>query len=145
MLGAPGKIVSLRLSPAQHAALARGERPRPERRGKRTEALLAAQLAQADVGFEREYRFALDRRYRFDFRITDVEDLAVEIDGGCHTVRARFASDLDKHALAMLYGFRVLRVSPEQVRNGKALALIERLIATIRYKTAATLRLTSTP
>lgn len=135
----------MRLTETQFAALARGERPRPERRGKRTEDSLAAQLQHAGIAFEREYRFALDRRYRFDFRITEVEDLAVEIDGGCHTVRARFASDLDKHALALLYGFRVLRVSPEQVRSGEALALIERLLATIRYKTAATLRLTSTP
>lgn len=126
----------MRLTETQYAALKRGERPKRERRGKRTEDMLAAQLQAAGIGHQREYRFALGRRYRFDFRIhiTEVEELAVEIDGGVHGLKRQFRSDLDKHALALLYGFRVLRVSPEQVRNGKALALIERLLATIRYR-----------
>lgn len=114
--------MSLRLSPSQHAALTRGERPRPERRGKRTEDALAAQLQAAGIGFEREYRFAVTRRYRFDFRVGI--DLAVEIEGGVHGLKRQFRSDLSKHALALLHGWRVLRVSPEQVRTGEALKLI---------------------
>lgn len=120
----------LRLSPTQFAALQRGERPKRERRGKRTEDMLAAQLAAAGIAFEREYRFDLDRRFRFDFRIG--VDFAVEIEGGVHGLKRQFRSDLGKHALALLHGWRVLRVSPEQVRTGEALALIERLLGRLK-------------
>jgi len=120
----------LRLSPTQFAALQRGERPKRERRGKRTEDMLAAQLAGAGIGFAREARFVLDRRYRFDFVVGP--DLAVEIEGGVHGLKHQFRSDLGKHALALLHGWRVLRVSPEQVRSGYALFLIKRLVGTLQ-------------
>jgi len=115
----------LRLSPTQFAALQRGERPRRERRGARTEELLASQLRAAGIGFSREHRFVPNRRFRFDFRIA--VDLAVEIEGGVHGLKRQFRSDLDKHHLALLHGWRVLRVSPEQVRSGEALRLIRLL------------------
>lgn len=116
----------MRLTESQFAALKRGERPKREPRGRRWEDMLAAQLDEAGIAFEREYRFVLDRRFRFDFRIG--LDLAVEIEGGVHGLKRQFRSDLDKHALALLYGWRVLRVSPEQVRSGAALGLVERLL-----------------
>jgi very-short-patch-repair endonuclease len=84
--------------------------------------MLAAQLAAAGIGFEREFHFVPTRRYRFDFRIG--VDLAVEIEGGVHGLKRQFRSDLSKHSLALLHGWRVLRVSPEQVRTGEAVKLI---------------------
>lgn len=125
----------LRLSASQHAAVVSGAKIAKEPRGRRWEDMLAAQLDQAGIDYDREFRFDATRRFRFDFLIG--EDLAVEIDGGVHRIKARFAGDLDKHQLAMVFGFRVLRVSPAQVRSGRALNLIN-LLATSRYTDPAT-------
>lgn len=128
----------MRLSPDQHRALVSGASIAREPHGRRWEVMLAAQLEGAGIAFEREYRFVPARRFRFDFRIGT--DLAVEIDGAVHRIRARFASDIDKQQLALLHGWRVLRVSPMQVRSGAALRLI--LLLQPSAKALATNRLT---
>ena len=48
-------------------------------RGKKWEAMFALQLDLSGIHYEREYRFVPDRRFRFDFRITDAHQVAVEI------------------------------------------------------------------
>jgi very-short-patch-repair endonuclease len=115
----------MRLSSTQHAALVSGARIAKEPRGRRWEDMLAMQLDEAGIAYVREYQFVPARRFRFDFRVG--LDLAVEIDGAVHRIKGRFHSDIDKHQLALLHGFRVLRVSPMQVRSGSALNLIRLL------------------
>ena len=58
--------------------------------------------------------------------------LGVEIDGGTfiqggHVRGAAYERDREKDAEAMCLGYRVLRVTPRQVREGKALDWIERM------------------
>lgn len=70
-------------------------------------------------GFEREYRFAPPRRWRFDFA-WPLERVAVEIEGGVWTggrhVSARgFAADCDKYNAAVLDGWAVLRFASPHV------------------------------
>lgn len=82
---------------------------------------------------EPEYRFARPRRWRFDWAFVGGESLAVEIEGGAwtqgrHTRGKGFENDLEKYFEAMVRGWRVLRVTPEMVRNGRALGWIERLL-----------------
>jgi very-short-patch-repair endonuclease len=77
-----------------------------------------------------EYRFG---RFRFDFAWVD-RMLAVEVDGGTwtggrHTRGAGYERDCVKFAEAMLAGWRVFRVTTDQVESGAALAWIERALA----------------
>jgi very-short-patch-repair endonuclease len=74
---------------------------------------------------EREYRFHPDRRWRFDFAWPD-NLLAVEVEGGGfvqgrHTRGAGLAADCEKYNTAVLLGWRVLRVTPDQVTDGQAI------------------------
>lgn len=75
-----------------------------------------------------EHQFHPDRRWRFDMAWPD-EMLAVEIEGGQwvggHGGR-RFETDMDKYNTAALAGWRVIRVTPRMVDDGRALDWIMR-------------------
>ena len=75
-------------------------------------------------------RFAPPRRWRFDFSWPE-RLLAVEVEGGSfiagrHSRGAGFEADAEKYNQAALIGWRVLRVTPRMVDDGRALALIQR-------------------
>lgn len=77
---------------------------------------------------EREARLIPGRRFRTDLAWV-AERLAVEVDGGLytqgrHTTGAGAEADMEKAALLIGQGWRVLRVSPRHVRNGQAVAWI---------------------
>lgn len=79
-----------------------------------------------------EYRFLHDRKFRFDWAFL-VQSLAVEIDGGGfilgrHSRGSGIEKDCEKYALALLAGWRVLRVTPKQVQSGQALDWITKLL-----------------
>lgn len=79
-----------------------------------------------------EYRFHPVRKWRFDLAWV-AEKLAVEIDGGVfvqgrHSRGAGVEKDAEKYAEAMVLGWRVLRVTPRHVRDGRAVGWIEKLI-----------------
>ena len=99
------------------------------------EEALAFQLRAVGIACEREVTFAPMRRWRFDFLIHGPSShVAVEVDGGTwsggrHTTGAGFQADCDKLNEAMLMGYRVLRVTPAMVDDGRALDLIERALA----------------
>jgi hypothetical protein len=72
----------------------------------------------------REHRFAPPRRWRFDYAWPACR-LALEIEGGVWVggrhVRGRgFESDCEKYSEAALRGWRVLRVTPAMLRDGRA-------------------------
>ncbi len=119
------------------------------------ETLLAVQLEQAGIPFEREYEFApeewcrangflssvrrLPRKWRADFALWDFPiakvkgieaDILVEIDGGGyvagrHSRGAGMEKDAEKQSAAAILGYRVIRVTPKQVEDGRALAWIK--------------------
>lgn len=79
----------------------------------------------------REYRFS-ERRWKFDFAWWP-EKLAVEVEGGSwiggrHVRGSAFEADCIKYAEAMLAGWRVLRVTPRMIEDGRAVALIRRAL-----------------
>ena len=81
----------------------------------------------------REHRFAPPRRWRFDYA-WPAHRIALEIEGGVWTggrhVRARgYEADCEKYSEAALRGWRVLRVTPAMLRDGRALTLLERALA----------------
>lgn len=81
---------------------------------------------------EREYKFHPKRRWRFDFAWPALM-LAVEVEGavwsgGRHTTGAGFTLDCEKYNEATILGWRILRVTGEQVKNLQAFEWTRRFI-----------------
>lgn len=95
---------------------------------------LAAQLRLAHVPeFVREFRFHGERMWRFDFAWPD-QLVAIECEGavftgGRHTRGRGFEDDCEKLNEAAAAGWRVLRVTGDQIKAGQALVWIERALA----------------
>lgn len=82
---------------------------------------------------EREYVFARPRLFRADFAWPG-HRLLLEVDGGIwsggrHVRPSGFAKDCEKTNAAALAGFRVLRFTTDQVRDGTAIATLKRALA----------------
>lgn len=93
--------------------------------------LLRLHLKAENIPFQTEVRFHPVRKWRFDFLIGD--KLAVEVDGsvyrnGRHTRGAGFEADLVKFNEAVILGYRVLRFSTGQVKQGLAIDTIKRVM-----------------
>jgi len=95
--------------------------------GRRWEIAFADQLDAEGIPYLCEYRFAEGRKFRFDFAFP-AKKIAVEIDGMVHRIRVRFLADREKGNLAILYGWRVLHVGSDAVRDGRALAILKQLL-----------------
>jgi very-short-patch-repair endonuclease len=86
----------------------------------------------------REFHFYPDRKWRFDYMLEDgfgVDKIAIEIEGGAftqgrHTRGVGFIKDMEKYNHAALFGWRVLRFTPQQVLDGTAIAFIKRVLET---------------
>lgn len=88
------------------------------------EEAFATQLRERGLAFQREFKFHPKRRWRIDFAFPD-ERVGVEVEGGTwsggrHTRGSGFAADCEKYAQAMCLGWRVLRVTGDQVKSGEA-------------------------
>lgn len=110
---------------------------REQKRAKREALELTMQLAiraeKLDAGMVREFAFHPDRKWRFDFAWPQ-RKWALEVEGGTwsggrHTTGKGFQDDCEKYAAAALAGWRVLRATSTQVKDGTALAW---LIAALR-------------
>lgn len=80
-----------------------------------------------------EFRFHPVRRWRFDRAWPD-QRVAIEIEGGVfvqgrHTRGPAFEADCVKYATALTLGWRVLRVTPRQVKSGLAVGWLAELLA----------------
>ena len=77
------------------------------------------------------------QRNYFPFQETDHEldfawpavKVAVEVQGMAHRIKGKFKRDIEKRALAMLAGWRVLEVGGDEVRSGRALEWLRALLA----------------
>lgn len=82
-----------------------------------------------------EHRFHPERRWRFDLAWPD-RLLAVEVDGGGfvaghHSRGVGMDDDAEKITSAVALGWRVARVTPRLIRDGRALTLV---IAALQWK-----------
>jgi very-short-patch-repair endonuclease len=106
------------------------------------ERILAWQLRAAGVPFEQEVCFAPPRKWRADFAFSAAR-LLVEVEGGVwtggrHTTGAGFVADISKYNAACLGGYRLLRVTGDMVKDGRALALIEQALQAAAPATVVT-------
>lgn len=84
---------------------------------------------------ETEYRFHPTRKFRLDIAWPD-HKIGVEIQGGGwsrgrHHRPKGYRKDCEKQALAMLEGWRILHIVPEQIGSGEA---IEWLVGLFRME-----------
>lgn len=86
----------------------------------------------------REHVFHDSRGWRFDFAwpgrklALEVEDGAFMQGGGRHTRGAGFRDDLEKYNEAVAYGWRILRIMPEQVKRSQTADLVRRAWENLR-------------
>lgn len=101
---------------------------------KKYENLLLAQIQQHGIKEpEREFRFHVERKWRFDFAYV-AEKVAIEVEGGTwangrHNRGYGFEADCIKYNEAALAGWRVIRVTPKMVTDLRAVKFIQRAIA----------------
>ena len=93
--------------------------------------LFHAILKQQFPGHESEYKFHPERRWKFDHAWPHAH-IALEIEGGAwingrHNRGAGYIRDMEKYSEAAILGWRILRVTPQQVKNGQALELVKRI------------------
>ncbi|HWH83225.1 MAG TPA: hypothetical protein VNU71_13420 [Burkholderiaceae bacterium] len=86
------------------------------------------------VGLTRQWKFHGTRAWRFDFAYPDPDyKLAIEVDGGtwshgAHSRGAGIEKDCEKLAAAVILGWRVMRATTNQVKDGTAAFWIERAL-----------------
>lgn len=97
------------------------------------EETLAWQIRAAHLHMPaREFQFAKPRRWRFDFAWL-AEMVAVEVEGGIwiagrHSRGRGFEADCEKYLAALVAGWKVLRVTPAMVEDGRALDALTRVL-----------------
>tara|TARA_B100001057_G_scaffold480786_1_gene554022 strand:- start:297 stop:644 length:348 start_codon:yes stop_codon:yes gene_type:complete len=104
------------------------------------EEALALLLLHAKIPFQREYKFHMARKWRFDFVIGHQPlsaKIAIEIEGGIfsqgrHTRGTGFSKDCEKYNMAVLQGWSILRY-PTQMVSMNVLDDIRMLQARIKY------------
>jgi len=84
---------------------------------------MAALLKEAGYEFEREYRFAPPRRWRFDFVLLPLKvKIAIEVNGGAwikgkHNYGNSYGKDLEKINTAQIMGWIVLQYTGDNLTN----------------------------
>lgn len=76
----------------------------------------------------REFRFAPPRRFRFDYAFHEGK-VALECEGGIwvlgrHNRGSGYTTDMTKYNLATLGGWRVFRVTPQQLCTPETIAML---------------------
>lgn len=80
----------------------------------------------------REFKFHPSRKWKIDYCWPSLM-LAVEIEGGAwtrgrHTRGKGYTADIEKYNNLTLLGYKLLRFTPAQERNGEAIEVIRQLI-----------------
>lgn len=69
---------------------------------------------------QRNYFFMPDRDFELDYAWPSVK-VAVEVQGMAHRIKGKFKRDIEKRALALMAGWKVLEVDSSAIRDGRAL------------------------
>jgi very-short-patch-repair endonuclease len=79
-----------------------------------------------------EYKFHPKRRWRIDYAWID-NKIAIEVEGGSwvrgrHTRGTGFIKDMEKYNNMTIYGWRLIRVTPQTLNTLETIEMIELLI-----------------
>ena len=76
---------------------------------------------------KRNWFFLNGRDFELD-RAWPAKKVAVEVQGMAHRIKGKFQRDIEKRALALLAGWRVLEVDGKSIRDGRAIEWAKRLV-----------------
>lgn len=108
-----------------------------ERQESEIEAMFAQYLRTTDIPTPmRNFVFLPNRKLELDFAWPD-KKVGVEIEGAVHRIRERFHGDIEKHALAILNGWVVMRVDGRSIRSGKAIEWFDQLFRSVASRAPA--------
>ena len=95
-------------------------------------------ICKSDLKIEvvKEYMFHPTRKWRFDFAIPAYK-IAIEVEGGVwtggrHTRPQGFLGDIEKYNQATLLGWRLFRVTPEDLCRTKTLNMLKQAISALK-------------
>ena len=74
-----------------------------------------------------EYYHIKGRDFRLDFAWPD-RKIGLEVQGMAHRIKGKFHADIEKRALAMLDGWRVLEVSGNAVRDERGIGWLKQIL-----------------
>jgi very-short-patch-repair endonuclease len=118
-----------------HVTLAAKASLAPAKRATRSEleAELQRQIEEAQLPGSPKYDmpYLIGSRCRADV-LFERQRLVVEIQGGCHVVRAKAHADIRKAAESLLQGWRLLPVDRDAIYSGQALTWIIQLLKVSR-------------
>ena len=97
------------------------------------EATLIQHLQAYRIEFKQEFQFNKDRKWRADFYLVGT-NILIEVEGGIwsggrHTRGKGYIADMEKYNSATALGYSVYRYSTEQVKSGKAIEEIRRMVS----------------
>lgn len=79
------------------------------------------------AGYFRQFYFLKGRDLTIDFAWPGFM-IGVEVQGMAHRIKGKFKTDIEKRALAMLRGWRVLEVDGASIRDGRAIGWLRSLL-----------------
>lgn len=121
MATSPKEPVASRREAVEHAGAPHQKESELERR-------FAQQIRAAGLPDpEREYYHIAGRDFRLDFAWPALR-LGVEIQGMAHRIKGKFNADIEKRALAMLAGWRVLELNGTAVREETGIEWLKALL-----------------
>jgi hypothetical protein len=100
-----------------------------ERKRSQAELRFEQQLIASRIEFIKEYYHIQGRGLRLDFAILPLDmRIGVEIQGAVHHIKGKFAADIEKRALGMLAGWRILEVDSAAVKDGRGIEWLRQLL-----------------
>jgi len=93
----------------------------------KAERRFSQQLLESGLPHFRDWYFLDGRDFTFDFAWPRLK-IAAEVQGGVHRIKGKFGRDIEKRALALLAGWKVLEVDGAAIRDGHAIAWIRTLL-----------------
>lgn len=106
----------------------REEVKRERMKESKLERRLDQQILEAGLPEPRRNWFFLNGRdFELD-RAWPAAKLAVEVQGMAHRIKGKFQRDIEKRALALLAGWKVLEVDGASIRDGRAIQWLKELL-----------------
>lgn len=103
--------------------------PKPAKTESKAERRFSQQLHESGLPPHFRNWFFMDGRdFELDFAWPGLK-VAVEVQGGVHRIKGKFGRDIEKRALAMLAGWKVLEVDSASIKDGRAIDWVKRLLA----------------
>jgi very-short-patch-repair endonuclease len=113
---------------AVNASISPGRRPFSPAVRSNLEGELQRQLEASDLPpAQFDVAYLVGSRCRADV-LFQAQRLVVEIQGGCHVLRAKAHADIRKAAESLLQGYRLLTVDKDAIRSGDAIRWITELL-----------------